>query len=159
MKHPFPSSSLRSQDNFKRPVAGGADAAVTAIAAVTVIPKGIPRGIPRQVAGSGDSSAEEAVQDEEGNQQAQGLVAFQDYDGLGGNLPQPEGASEGFLNIAGEDEDNLAIQQQLEEEEVKTTSEILREHQHILCTVWICSHELAWHLIDFVKYTFLAVVH
>lgn len=120
----LPSSSLRSRTHASGTGADFGD--------LNLIPKGLPKSAVYEVesdsgnallAGNSAMSAAEArLQDVAAKQQALGLEAFQGADS-GGNLFHAGGSSEGFLNLVGEDEDNLATQQQIEEEELKAATE------------------------------------
>ena len=119
----LPSSSFRAQ-----PSGAAAD-----FGDLNLIPKGIPKSAVYEdesdsstgvlVGNSALSAAEARLQDLAAKEQALGLEAFQRED-IGGNRLQAGGSAEGFLKLTGEDEDNLALSQQLEEEEAKTAAGI-----------------------------------
>lgn len=141
-KHPFPSSSFRSQQHSMMmpppgdsASSGGSDKAIPEI-----IPKGIPKmgtqhaDLLKQsssTAGEAAMSAEQIMQDVAANQQDLSLGFWslqnpgndqaEDYDAAkefyGGSLALRENNLEGFLKVIDEDHDNLVIQRELEAEE------------------------------------------
>ncbi len=153
-KHPFPSSSFRSQQMTQKMApqdvtTSDADLGMTI---PNAIPKSIPKGIPKRVpnyadveasssmlAKDNDMSADEIIQDVTAEQQALGFDTFQDpssddYEDLesaqgfvGGSLAQRETAPQGFLKVRDEDDDNLAMQRELEAEEEEAADEDIGE--------------------------------
>ena len=153
-KHPFPSSSFRSQQITQK-MAPQDEAISDADLGMTIpnaIPKGIPKGIPKKAPNHpdveasssmltdvNDRSAEEIIQDVAAEQQASGFETFQDpssddYEDLesaqgfvGGSLAQGEAAPEGFLKVIDEDDDNLAMQREIEAKEEEAADEDIGE--------------------------------
>ncbi len=149
-KHPFPSSSFRSQQITQKMVPQD-EAISDADLVMTIpnaIPKGIPKGIPKKAPNHAgvqasssmltevnDRSADENFQDVAAEQQALGFETFQDpssddYEDLylaqgfvGGSLGQREAAPEGFLKVIDEDDDNLAMQREIEAKEEEAADE------------------------------------
>lgn len=149
-KHPFPSSSFRSQQITQKmalqdEAISDADFSMTILNA---IPKGVPKGIPKKAPNDADveasssmltdvndRSADEHIQDVAAEQQAVGFETFQDpsnddYEDLqsaqgsvGGSLTRQEAAPEGFLKVIDEDDDNLAMQRRIEAKEEEAADE------------------------------------
>ena len=115
-------------------------------------PKGIPKGILKKAPNhsdeeasssmlteANDRSADEITQDVAAEQQALGFETFQDpssddYEDLelaqgfiGGSLAQREAAPQGFLKVIDEDDDNLAMQREVEAKEEDAAEEDLGE--------------------------------
>lgn len=151
-KHPFPSSSFRSQQITQS--MGPQDEAISdadlGMTIANAIPKGIPKGIPKKAPNhsdeeasssmlteANDRSADEITQDVAAEQQALGFETFQDpssddYEDLelaqgfiGGSLAQREAAPQGFLKVIDEDDDNLAMQREVEAKEEDAAEEDL----------------------------------
>lgn len=152
-KHPFPSSSFRSQQMTQK-IAPQDETVSDTDLGMTIpnaIPKSIPKGIPKRAPNHSDTeasssmltdvndmSADETIQDV-AKQQASGFDTFldpssDDYEDLesahgfvGGNLAQREAAPQGFLKVIDEDADNLAMQRELEAEEEEADDEDIGE--------------------------------
>lgn len=153
LKHPFPSSSFRSQQMTQK-IAPQDETVSDTDLGMTIpnaIPKSIPKGIPKRAPNHSDTeasssmltdvndmSADETIQDV-AKQQASGFDTFldpssDDYEDLesahgfvGGNLAQREAAPQGFLKVIDEDADNLAMQRELEAEEEEADDEDIGE--------------------------------
>ena len=153
-KHPFPSSSFRSQQMTQKmnPQDETISDAHLGMTISNAIPKSIPKGIPKRAPNHADlqtssslltdvndMSADEIIQDVAAEQQALGFDTFQepssdDYEDLesaqgfvGGSLARRETAPQGFLKVKDEDDDNLAMQREFEAEEKEADDEDIGE--------------------------------
>ncbi len=153
-KHPFPSSSFRSQQMTQEMALQDETISNTDLGMTipSAMPKGIPKGIPKRAPNHADveasssmltdvndRSADEIIQDVEAKQQALGFDTFQDpssddYEDLesaqgfvGGSLAQREPAPQAFLKVIDEDDDNLAMQQEVGAKEEEVADEDIGE--------------------------------
>ncbi|DBA79457.1 TPA: hypothetical protein ACH3X2_007729 [Trebouxia sp. C0005] len=152
-KHPFPSSSFRSQQITQKmaPQDEALSHADLGVPIPNAIPKGIPKGVPKKaphhsvveasssmLTDMNDRSADENIEDVAAEQQALGFNAFQDPSSddymdlesaqgfVGGNLAQQEAAPQGFLKVIDEDDDNLAMLREIKAKEEEAADEDTR---------------------------------